>query len=289
MAAPEFKDCSQEKILECLDLGTITGEIPVSDVGNGPKDYRIMEVNSEYSSLNEKLIRFDVKFLVKNPVLSDKQNGKKIEVRLHVDLEGQKTYRPSNPTYPIETRAIYYVARELSAQIGIATGKTNYADLEKCYSIWICTEDVPKKLQNTMTMCSIKQTDVIGKADIPEEYYDLIACIIIRRGKESENKDIFDFLNGLFDGDIPKLEEYSHIEWDETFEKEVKTMTGYGDSLYQKGIQQGMQLGMKQGIQQLVRNLLGNGKTPEEVSKDCSLPIDEVLDVYTEQKKSKHT
>lgn len=44
-------------------------------------------------------------------------------------------------------------------------------------------------------------------------------------------------------------------------------MTGYGDSLYQKGIQQGMQLGMKQGIQQLVRNLLGNGKTPEEVSK----------------------
>ena len=177
----------------------------------------------------------------------------------------------------------------MSAQIGIATGKTNYADLEKCYSIWICTEDVPKKLQNTMTMCSIKQTDVIGKADIPEEYYDLIACIIIRRGKESENKDIFDFLNGLFDGDIPKLEEYSHIEWDETFEKEVETMTGYGDSLYQKGIQQGMQLGMKQGIQQLVRNLLGNGKTPEEVSKDCSLPIDEVLDVYTEQKKSKHT
>ena len=58
-------------------------------------------------------------------------------------------------------------------------------------------------------------------------------------------------------------------------------MTGYGDSLYQKGIQ----LGMKQGIQQLVRNLLGNGKTPEEVSKDCSLPIDEVLDVYTELKK----
>ena len=36
MAVPEFKDCSQEKILECLDLGTITGEIPVSDVGNGP-------------------------------------------------------------------------------------------------------------------------------------------------------------------------------------------------------------------------------------------------------------
>ena len=50
-----------------------------------------------------------------------------------------------------------------------------------------------------------------------------------------------------------------------------------------------MQLGMKQGIQQLVRNLLGNGKTPEEVSQDCSLPIDEVLDVYTELKKSKHT
>ena len=122
----------QLRMLKDLALKYVAKQdaIPVSDVGNGPKDYRIMEVNSEYSSLNEKLIRFDVKFLVKNPVLSDKQNGKKIEVRLHVDLEGQKTYRPSNPTYPIETRAIYYVARELSAQIGIATGKTNYADLE---------------------------------------------------------------------------------------------------------------------------------------------------------------
>ena len=90
-----------------------------------------------------------------------------------------------------------------------------------------------------MTMYSIKQTDLIGETNIPEEYYDLLTCIIIRRGKESENKDIFDFLNGLFEGDIPKLEEYSHIKWDDTFVKEVETMTGFGDSLYQKGITEG--------------------------------------------------
>ena len=132
MAVPEFKDCSQEKILECLDLGTITGEIPVSDVGNGPKDYRIMEVNSEYSSLNERLIRFDVKFLVKNPVLSDKQNGKKIEVRLHVDLEGQKTYRPSNPSnqYSMHQRSVLRISIIDALKYGSILGEMEMEDLQ---------------------------------------------------------------------------------------------------------------------------------------------------------------
>lgn len=89
-------------------------------------------------------------------------------IHLHFDLEIQNDYRPTNPKYPIVKRGIYYAAREISYQLGILTEQTNYADIQKVYSIWICNENVPKNLQNTVTMYSVKREDIIGTIDEPE-------------------------------------------------------------------------------------------------------------------------
>ena len=110
-------------------------------------DFVISKEDSELSSLTEKLVRFDVRFRVRNPKLSSKT----ICVSLHIGLEAQLTYRPKRPSYPILKRAVYYVARDLSSQLITVTTMTDYSKLEKCYSIWICTKDIPKKQQNTMT------------------------------------------------------------------------------------------------------------------------------------------
>ena len=47
---------------------------------------------------------------------------------------------------------------------------------------------MPKKLQNTLTEYSFSKKDIIGVADEPEEDYDLLTVIIIRLGKETEEK-----------------------------------------------------------------------------------------------------
>ena len=188
-------------------------------------------------------MRFDIRFKIINPKLSTE----KIRVNLHIDMEAQKSYRPSNPSYPILKRAVYYVARDLSSQLSTITQTTDYSKLEKCYSIWICAEDVPKKLQNTLTEYSFSKKDIIGVADEPEEDYDLLTVIIIRLGKETEEKGIFDYLKGLFTGDIKRIQRYSHIEWSEPFQEEASKMTGFGDMIYERGIQQGMQQGIQQG------------------------------------------
>lgn len=275
LVVPEFKDCSQEEILACLDLSSVSSKTTVSDTGTAKNntDYGIEEVNGELSSVNEKLIRFDVKFLALNPVLSSKN---KVKVNLHIDIEGQKSYIPSNPKYKIETRGMYYCARDLSSQIGVATGKTNYADLEKCYSIWICTEGVPKDLQNTVTMFSIQQTDVVGKADIPKEIYDLMTCIVIRRGSNSKEKDnsLFDFLNGLFGGNIAKLEKYSKIKWDTEFEEEVQTMSSYGSILYDQGVEQ--------GYKEAILALLQSGMEPKNIAESLMITEERVREVAEE-------
>ena len=101
-----------------------------------------------------------------------------------------------------------------------------------------------------MTEYSFSKKDIIGVADEPEEDYDLQTVIIIRLGKEAEEKGIFDYLKGLFTGDIKRIQRYSHIEWSEPFQEEASKMTGFGDMIYERGIQQGMQQGMQQGIQQ---------------------------------------
>lgn len=207
MTVPEFKTCSQEEILQCLDISSITKDDFVSDIPNVEKDLRLTKEDSELSSLVEKLVRFDIRFKIINPKLSTE----KIRVNLHIDMEAQKSYRPSNPSYPILKRAVYYVARDLSSQLSTITQTTDYSKLEKCYSIWICAEDVPKKLQNTLTEYSFSKKDIIGVADEPEEDYELLTVIIIRLGKETEEKGIFDYLKGLFTGDIKRIQRYSHI------------------------------------------------------------------------------
>ena len=135
---------------------------------------------------------------------------------------------------------------------------------------------MPKKLQNTLTEYSFSKKDIIGIADEPEDEYDLLTVIMIRQGKELEENGIFEYLNGIFDGDINRIQKYSHIKWSEPFQKEASKMTGFGDRIYEKGIQQGRHEGMILGA-------LMSGKTPEEVAEMLNLPLEEIKKVQEQQ------
>ena len=128
---------------------------------------------------------------------------------------------------------------------------------------------MPKKLQNTLTEYSFSKKDIIGIADESEDEYDLLTVIMIRQGKEPEENGIFEYLNGIFDGDINRIQKYSHIKWSEPFQKEASKMTGFGDMIYERGTPQGRHEGMILGA-------LMSGKTPEEVSKMLNLPLEEL-------------
>lgn len=154
--------------------------------------------------------------------------------------------RPSGPSYPIIKRGIYYAAREISYQLGILTEQTNYGDIRKVYSIWICNERIPVRLQNMVTMYSINKSDMIGTTDEPEEDYDLMNVIVIRRGADTKEL-IFDYLSGVFRCDKKKISEYVDIHHNETVLKGVDNMTGFGFSIMQETMQQGMEQGIEKG------------------------------------------
>lgn len=229
---PEYKNSTVEEIIRYIDADSIR-DIPVGDI---PAE--VEQLQTEMSSPSDKLIRYDTHFKSVNPMLSNES----LCIHLHIDLEVQNNYRPTSPSYPVIKRAIYYAAREISYQLGTLTEQTDYGAIQKAYSIWICNERIPARLQNTVTMYSIKKTDMIGKAKEPEEEYDLMDVIIIRRGKKAD-APIFDYLSGVFNCDKEKIAEYVDIERNEKVLKGVDEMSGLGQSIMNEWMQKGMQEG----------------------------------------------
>lgn len=284
MVVPEYSNCTVEEVIRCIDEDTIE-DIPVEDV-----PARIEGLPTELSSVVDKLIRYDVHFKSVNPLLSDGT----IYVHLHIDLEVQNDYRPRNPAYPMIKRALYYAARELSGQLGSLTEKTDYSALEKVYSIWICNKNIPEELRDTATAYTIRKKDIIGEAKEPEEDFDLLNVVMIRRGGKSREK-IFDFLSAVFTGDAKRVDRYTDVEGNEKVKEEVERMTGLGAGIYEEGLEKGIEKGIGLGIEKgrreeakkNARELLMSGvelATVESCIK--SLSSEELLEIYAEVRES---
>ena len=264
MLVDEYKDCTIEEVIRYIDSDSISDDTPVDDI---PIDIR--QDNTEFSSVTEKLVRFDSLFRAVNPKLSDGE----LIVNLHIDIDIQNDYKPGNPKYPVVKRGIYYAAREIGRQLGTITEITDYNRLEKVYSIWICNENVPPNLRNTVTGYSFTKKDIIGYCDEPDKDYDLLSVVIVRRGKDATEKGIFDYLSGLFESDLKKISHYVDTDKAEEYVKEVKDMTGLGASLINKGIQQGIQQGEERSIERFAEFF---------ISKNPELTLEKAKEMATE-------
>lgn len=268
MMVPEYKECTVEEVLRCIDEDTMK-DVPVEDI-----PLMLEGLPAELSSVTEKLILYDVHFKAINPALS----SERICVHLHIDLEMQNEYRPRNPKYPMIKRALYYAVRELSSQLGTLTGTTNYNFLEKVYSIWICNEDIPEKLRDTATSYSIRKDDIIGETAEPEEDFDLLNVIMIRRGGKSREK-IFDFLNAVFQAELQKIEKYTTVTGNEELKQEVECMTGLGMSIRRQGIEEGREEGREQGKVFVIENMLRKDVSLSDIVSYTGYTTEDILQI----------
>ena len=124
-------------------------------------------------------------------------------------------------------------------QLGILTDTTDYNSLEKVYSIWICNENIPSELQNTVTSYSISKTDEIGVSNEPVADYDLLNVIMIRRGKETSSEAIFDYLTAFFSSNIEGICKYVNIKDDAEVMEGVRKMSGLGETISKQNYEQG--------------------------------------------------
>lgn len=261
VAISEYQGMTVDEILPYIV--EISDTDPVDDISSAA----LRKLPEEQTSLSSKIILYDLHIKSKNPKAGE------LNIFLFFDVEVQNEYRESTLGYPLEKRAMYYVARELDSQLGVLTEKTDYGSLQKAYSIWICNEHIPESEQNSMTRYHITKEDVFGQSMDAPENYDLMEVIFIRRGNDVSDLEIFDFLNGIFASDADRVMKYSGR--DHAIESEVKKMGGFGQILAEKKWEEGR----NEGRNEVIINMLRRGKSADEIADITDLPLDYVKSV----------
>ena len=126
----EFRGMNPKDVVSYIEGEPFIGVVPVEPgLTNAEKEkdgQRIVGLNTENAEINEGLIRFDIIFYVR---MKDGIS------QVIVNLEVQK----DEPTgYHILNRAVFYVSRLVSSQKERDFVKTNYNDIKRVFSIWVC-------------------------------------------------------------------------------------------------------------------------------------------------------
>ena len=110
---------------------------------------RIIGFNTENVEKNEGLVRFDIVFYVR---MKDGLS------QIIINVEAQKD-EPDG--YDILNRAIFYVSRLISSQKERDFENTNYNDIRRVYSIWVCMN----MEENSLCHIHLVKEDLVGRHD----------------------------------------------------------------------------------------------------------------------------
>ena len=240
----EFSACSIEDIVEKY----IEGEPAVGSVGVHPDDTvpSIRGLNTEDKTLTEGTVFYDIRFFAIAPDTQER-------IRLILNIEAQKDY---NPGYPLLKRAVYYGARLISSQYGTEFQNSNYQDIKKVYSIWVCT-NVPQSRKNTINHYALKEHHIAGRAKERPEDYDLLHIVIMGLSSKASRRanKVLQLLSTIFlqpgNAQFKKrfLQEHFGIEMTTSLEEEVDTMCNLSEGIEERGIEKGIKQGMEQGME----------------------------------------
>lgn len=245
----EYKSCSISEIAERY----IEGTPQVADIAVHPNQTnasKIVGMNTEDSSINEKTIYFDIRFFAVAP-----SSGELI--RLIINVEAQNNYYPG---YPLTKRAIYYLSRLISAQYTTEFDHSEYDKLKKVYSVWICMNP-PVERRNTITQYSFTKKDMVGMVNEPKENYDLMTAVFLCLGGSSDtDSPILQMLNTLLSEKILPAEKKQILRNDfdismtDKLDEGVELMCNYSQYVEDRGIEKGINIGVEKGINIGVEN-----------------------------------
>ena len=181
-----------------------------------------------------------------------------------MDLSEIITYieaqRENNPGYELVTRGIYYTAREISSQYGREFTNSEYNNIKKVYSIWICVSPDKTRVDG-ITEYSIHEKNVYHNAKVKKEVYDKLCVVMIylKRNLDEESEYIINFLSVLlsekidYDRKIYILEKDLDLTMTEEIKEEVNTMCNLSEYVYESGIEQGIEQGIESGTDELIK------------------------------------
>lgn len=177
----------------------------------------------------EGTVTYDIRFHMHLPA----ENGQGCGKRLLFDLEAQKEYYVK---YRLITRGIYYAARMLSTQKNREFTGSEYSNLKKVYSIWICMNE---------------EKDPGERGSL----YRLLNTLLSFSLTPEEKEHI--------------LEKEYGISMEMKIRKELEAMCNLSEAIEERGVERGMRQGLERGSFIAFSSLVRDGllRTDEAASR----------------------
>lgn len=273
----EFRGMKPEDVVAYIEgtpyVMTVPTEPGLTNCVYEKNGERLVGLNTENQELQEGMVRFDIVFYVNIPLTSEENREYRLS-QMIINIEAQ---RKETSEYKILNRAVFYGSRLISSQKERDFTNSNYDDIKRVYSIWVCMN----MKENSMSYIHLTEKDLIGsggwKGDLK-----LLNIIMIGLGKELPKHDEIYELHRLLGAllsekltvdeklDIMETEYGTTIE--EALREEVKGMSNLGEGIMEEGIAIGVEKEKTRIIFQMDKKGFSveqiaevTGKTKEEV------------------------
>lgn len=217
----EFRGMNPKDVVSYIEGDPFISVVPVepglTNVVKEKDGQRIVGMNTENAEVNEGLVRFDIVFYVRM------RDGLS---QIIVNIEAQKG---TPAEYYILNRAIFYVSRLVSSQKERDFENTNYDDIKRVFSIWICMN----MDQNSMNYVHLTNDGVLGSYEWKGKL-DLLNIVLIGLSKElpehDEEYELHRLLGTLLSKQLSTNEKLSimemeyHIPIEDEIRKDVSVM-----------------------------------------------------------------
>ncbi|MDO4513582.1 MAG: hypothetical protein Q4B72_06050 [Lachnospiraceae bacterium] len=248
----EFMNESVEQIISCIS------EVEVENTYVEPGLTNLGKLKGEQVEdivPNEGKIVFDIRFTVKY---------RKETTKILINVEAQKSSKPSRLGYHLENRVIYYLSRMVSAQKETEFIHSDYDNLKRVRSIWICMDadadgdaieeismyrkriDCEDDMLTSMGLMKGIIVKIRRSADVQRSKNELIAMLedLFAKTDAAEKKE--------------KLKSYGLVMTEE-IERRLLTVCNLSEIVREEGIEQ--------GILSSIRKMLRKGYPESEIKE----------------------
>lgn len=269
----EFYGMNPEDVISYIEGDPFISTIPVEPGLTNKKKQegkRVIGFNSESVESNEGMIRFDLVCYVRIP---SKDGTKEKLSQMILNVEAQKN---TPATYKLGNRAIFYVSRLISSQKERDFVNTNYDEIKRVISIWICMN----MKENALEYVHLTGDKLLGSYDWIAGI-DLWNLVFIGLSQElPEQKKIYELhrlLGALLSKELSEqekleiLEKEYEIPLEEKIRKDVHEMCNLSQGIKEDGI--------AIGEAKLMRNMYKKGYSLEQIAEVAEKSMEEVKGV----------
>ena len=282
---PEFKKANIKEIAEKY----IEGDIQVSKVPVNPgktnaakRPKKIKGLRNEAGDVTEGWITFDIVFHAITP-----DEGERI--RLIINIEAQKTYSEATLKYILTKRAVFYASRLISSQKETEFTGSDYSEVKKVYTLWICMESPTDK--SIINHYRLTEHNLVGKYKEPQENYDLINIVMVYLAPGPVRNKTLAMLQVIFQETEKTAEEKSEIlrkkfdiEVSAEMEEELRTMCNLSEGIYERGVTQGIAQGEENKTIEMIKKLWKKGMDVGFIKDVTSWTEEQIMKVVKKEK-----